>query len=263
MTAVSAATVSALVVVHNEQEQLAQCLRTLDFADEIVVVLDKCTDDSKAIAQKFNAKLVEGSWDLEGPRRNAGIDACSSQWVFEIDADERATPELADEITAFVAKNPAYTYVKIPVDNYIGTTRVKHGWGGSFGKPKYPGLFKQNTKRWGDQRVHPALTWGKNGELKDNQGPDLTHPILHYVDQDITDMMKRLNGYADKRALDLVDSGDIGTLRTNMRRFFSRFIRCYWRRKGYKEGHYGVMIALGAALFPVVVIFEGQRNLEQ
>ena len=67
---------SALVVVHNEQERLADCLEKLAFADELVVVLDKCTDASGDIARRFTDRLLEGSWDLEGPRRNAGIAFC-------------------------------------------------------------------------------------------------------------------------------------------------------------------------------------------
>ena len=89
---------SALIVVHNEDHQLQACLETLDFADEIVVVLDRCSDDSKKIASRFTDKIIEGAWPLEGPRRHAGIDACSGEWIFEVDADERATTELGEEI---------------------------------------------------------------------------------------------------------------------------------------------------------------------
>ena len=71
---------SALVVAHNEEDQLADCLEQLDFADEIVVVLDKCTDGSKEIAARFTDRLVEGSWEIEGDRRNKGIEACDGEW---------------------------------------------------------------------------------------------------------------------------------------------------------------------------------------
>ncbi|MDE0942371.1 MAG: glycosyltransferase family 2 protein, partial [Alphaproteobacteria bacterium] len=60
----TAPVLSALVVAHNEEAQLADCLATLGFADELVVVLDKCTDGSKAIAESFNARLIEGSWEI-------------------------------------------------------------------------------------------------------------------------------------------------------------------------------------------------------
>ena len=77
---------SVLVVVQNEEPQLAECLACLAFADEIVVVLDRCQDRSRDIALGFTRHLVEGAWEREGPRRHAGIDACRGNWVLEIDA---------------------------------------------------------------------------------------------------------------------------------------------------------------------------------
>ena len=69
---------SALVVAHNEERQLAACLERLAFADEIVVVLDRCDDASATIAGQFTERLIEGAWPLEGDRRNAGIEACAA-----------------------------------------------------------------------------------------------------------------------------------------------------------------------------------------
>src|SRR3546814_9424914 len=89
---------SALVVAHDEEARLADCLDALRFADEIVVVLDRCTDGSKAIAARYTDRAVEGAWPNEGERRNAGIDACTGDWSFEVDADERVPQELADRI---------------------------------------------------------------------------------------------------------------------------------------------------------------------
>ena len=63
---------SVLLIVRNEEKQLEQCLKTIKFAEEIVVVLDKCTDNSKKIAKKYKNKIYEGSWDIEGKRRNYG-----------------------------------------------------------------------------------------------------------------------------------------------------------------------------------------------
>ena len=123
---------SVLVVVHNEEAQLADCLEALDFADELVVVLDKCTDGSKAVAERFNATLVEGAWEIEGHRRNEGLDACHGAWILEVDADERANPELGVEIRAAI-DGLSDGYFLLPFDNYIGARLVRHGWGGSWG----------------------------------------------------------------------------------------------------------------------------------
>jgi glycosyltransferase involved in cell wall biosynthesis len=224
---------SALVCAHNEENQLAACLDRLDFADEIIVVLDDCTDESELIALRYTDNLVEGSWELEGPRRNAGIAACSGDWIFEVDADERVPAELAVEIRKTIEESSA-DWHEILVDNYIGTRLVRWGWGASYGKAAYPGLFRKGAKVWGNQRVHPRLEW--NGQ----KGPMLTNRLDHYVDRDISDMIKRLDAYSTARAKDLRDSGNIDSVSRNVLRFLSRFFKCYVRRKGYREGGLGI-----------------------
>jgi glycosyltransferase involved in cell wall biosynthesis len=239
------ASLSALVVVHDEEHQLADCLGCLGFADEIVVVLDRCRDRSRAIARGFTERLIDGAWELEGPRRHAGIDACRADWVLEIDADERVSPELASEIRRVVATSSAAWHL-IPVDNYVGAKLVRWGWGASFGRSAHAALFRRGAKRWGDQRIHPTLS------LSGQQGATLSAPILHYVDRDISAMWHRLDRYTSARAADLRESGDIGSYGRNLRRIVSRFCKCYIGRKGYREGPWGFLIALCAALYPIL-----------
>ena len=236
---------SALVVAHNEEARLAACLEKLTFADEIVVVLDKCTDGSRDIALSFTDRLVEGSWPLEGKRRNEGIDFCRGVWIVEIDADEIVTPELAKEIRSLADGSP-FDYHLIPVDNWVGAKLVRRGWGASFGKSAYVGLFRKGSKIWGHQRVHPQLI------LQGRQGPTLEHRLQHQVDRDFSDMIRRFDRYSTARALDLRDSGDIGSGFHNVRRVFSRFFRCYVARSGWREGGHGFLIAVFAALYPLV-----------
>lgn len=247
-TAPTSPRLTALVVVHNEEAQLADCLESVRFADELVVVLDRCTDGSKDIAERFGARLVEGGWELEGPRRNSGIEACTGDWVLEVDADERVTDRLAGEIRTTISTAP-YGHFLIPFDNYIGDRLVKYGWGASWGVSATVRLFATGpegpAKKWGDQRVHPDL------ELKGRAGK-LTQPLLHYVDANISDMLQRLDRYTSARAADLRASGEIGRFGPNVRRIFSRFWKCYVSRRGYREGAYGFLIALMAGLYPVL-----------
>jgi glycosyltransferase involved in cell wall biosynthesis len=237
---------SALISVHNEETQLAECLERLKFADEIIVLLDKCTDNSKAIAEKFADQIYEGAWALEGDRRNAGIECCNGQWVFEVDADERVPQALADEICKIV-ETTSFDWHEILVDNYIGGRLVRWGWGASFGKAAYPGLFRKGVKSWGAQRVHPSLQWSGK------KGPMLSNRLEHYVDENISDMLRRLDNYSTARAKDLRDAGETwGSTANNVRRLFSRFFKCYVSRKGYREGGYGLLIALFTGLYPLV-----------
>ncbi|MBL4691577.1 MAG: glycosyltransferase family 2 protein [Rhodospirillales bacterium] len=238
---------SAVISVHNEEAQLADCLEGLSFADEIVVLLDKCTDASGAIARRFTDRVIDGAWAIEGDRRNAGIEACRGTWIFEIDADERVSEDLGREILAVIAAT-SHDWHEILVDNHIGGKLVRWGWGASYGKAAYPGLFKKGVKVWGDKRVHPPLTWAAGA----TKGPQLRGRIRHYVDRDISDMIHRLDSYSTARARDLRQSGDIGTMANNVRRLFSRFIKCYFFRRGYREGGYGFLIALFAGLFPIL-----------
>lgn len=236
---------SVLVVAHNEAHQLAECLDNLGFADEIVIVLDRCTDGSQDIARRYTDRIVEGAWPIEGPRRHAGIAACSGDWIFEVDADERVPAGLAQEIRTVIAQaQPGYFLV--PVDNYVGGKLVRYGWGGSWGVMAAPRLFTPGAKRWGAQRIHPSL------EL---EGPKrwLKTPMRHDVDRNLRDMLDRLQRYTDARAADLRESGKpLPPLVWTLRRSASRFIKCYVFRKGYREGRWGFAIALMAALYPLI-----------
>ncbi len=239
-------TLSALVVAHNEEVQLAGCLSGLRFADEIVVLLDRCTDRSSEIASRLSDRVVEGAWTREGPRRQAGIAACRGDWIFEVDADERVSPALATEVRSIVATSSAAWHL-VPVDNFVGDRLVRWGWGAFFGKSAYAGLFRKGVKVWSDDRVlHASVT------LTGRQGPNLEARLVHHVDRNISDMLIRLDRYTTLRAQDLRDSGDIGSYGHNLRRIVSRFWKCYIGRRGYREGPYGLLIALCAALYPIL-----------
>ncbi len=236
---------SALLVIHNEEEHLESCLSCLDFADEIVIVLDKCTDRSKEIALKFTDQIIEGSWELEADRRQEGLDYCKGEWVLELDADERIPKKLAQEIVKTILTAKA-DYYYIPVLNHIGKKPVQYGWGAYFGKSSYPGLFKKENKKWVYGRFHATY------EMTGKSGGKLENFLLHYVDESISDMLHRLDRYSTIHAKDLLEKEDMGPFYPYLRRIFSRFYKCYVRRKGYKEGLYGFMIALCAGLYPLL-----------
>jgi hypothetical protein len=122
---------------------------------------------------------------------------------------------------------------------------VRHGWGASWGVSAAPRLFSKGAKRWGNQRIHPSL------ELK-GEKRFLRTPMIHHVDRGLSDMIHRLDRYTTARARDLREAGIPETLGKNVSRLFSRFWKCYVARKGYREGLWGVAIALFAALYPIL-----------
>lgn len=246
---------SVLVVARNEEARLPACLAAVSFADEIVVVLDRTTDSSRAVAEKHGAKVVEGAWTVEGDRRNEGIAACAGPWILEVDADEIVPPALAAEIRATVAASSAARHL-IPVDNYIGERLVRYGWGASFGKNAYPGLFRKGAKIWGRERVHPSL------KFEGVEGAPLQARLVHHVDRNLSETIRRLDRYTTARAADLREKGDPDPTSRYVRRFFSRFWKCYVARKGYREGGYGLVLAALAGLYPLVSHLKAKHEKE-
>lgn len=236
---------SALIVAHNEEAILDDCLKRLAFADEIVVVLDDCTDGTKDIAIAHGARTIEGSWDIEGERRMTGIDACAGPWVLEVDADEWVDEPLAQEISAVVITNIA-DFFFTPIHNYVHGRWVKHGWMAALAPDLRGSLFRKGKKTWAMDRVHPGVSFdGK-------RGPDFVNGIRHNLADDISALLRRFNRNTTNRALDLVERDDFGRTRTMVRKTFSRFWKCYVSRKGYREGGVGLLISILSALYPLV-----------
>ena len=246
---------SVLIIVNNEEKQLKACLETVKFADEIVVILDRCTDKSKLIAKKYTDKIYEGSWDIEGKRRNYGIKKCNGKWIFEIDADERVPKDLKKEII-YVVKKSKNDWHQVDVKNFFGEKIIKFGWGCYIGKSSYVGLFRKKSKIWGMQRVHPKIF------LKGKRGEKLEKKLIHFYCKSIYDLFEKLNSYSTARAKDLQDNHNDESFIRNFRRIFSRFWKCYILRKGYKEKEIGLAIAISAGLYPILSYLKYKTETE-
>ena len=246
---------SVLIIVHNEEKQLKACLETVKFADEIIIILDKCTDKSKLIAKKYTDKIYEGSWDIEGKRRNYGIKKCNGKWIFEIDADERVPKDLKKEIINVVKKSKNDWHL-VDVKNFFGEKIIRFGWGCYIGKSSYVGLFRKKSKIWGMQRVHPKIF------LKGKRGKKLEKKLIHFYCKSIYDLFEKLNSYSTARAKDLQDNHNDESFIRNFRRIFSRFWKCYILRKGYKEKEIGLAIAISAGLYPILSYLKYKTETE-
>jgi hypothetical protein len=126
---------------------------------------------------------------------------------------------LAREISAVTQSSPPGVYL-IQFDNYVGTTRVRYGWGAYIGASAAPRLFARGAKRWGRQRVHPSLDMGPRLGMLETR-------VDHLVDENISDMLARFDRYTTANARDLISSGKAQqeTLRRNIRRIPSRFYK--------------------------------------
>ncbi len=248
--------ISAVIVAHNEERKIAGCLESLEFVDEIVVVLDKCTDGTKEIVQKFTDKIVEGSWSIEGARRNVALNNATGDWILEIDADERISPELAAEILA-LRNSPPYAYIA-PIANYIGKRYVKYGWLRILCVLERQTLCYRDLKKYHEDReVHP--TCELNAEVK-----YLKNPIIHLVDEDVSDFIARFNRYTTWRANDLIARGEInGCFFKRLIDFKIRFIKSFLLKRGYKEGLLGLLIACLSGLYPIVSNLKAKEKLSR
>jgi hypothetical protein len=130
--------------------------------------------------------------------------------------------------------------------NHIGDRLVRHGWGAYNGVAAKASLFHAGAKRWGAGRVHPRI---------DLKGPRrrLSRPLDHYVYRDVSDMIRRLDRYTDLAAEDAVQEGRVPGLGHSLRRIFSRAWKSYVARRGYREGNWGIALALTSALYPILV----------
>lgn len=237
---------SALVCVQNQDAQLSQCLRKLSFCDEIVVVADRCTDRSQDIARRQGAVVIDGIFPLESQRKAAGVEACSGDWILEIDPDEQVDAALAWEIRAVLQMRPAGDWYELPIDNYVGETLVRNGWAGPLSASAEPRLYKRGLKAWEPRRAGaPTLMAGRAGGA-------LKGPIRRSLGRDTGALLDRLTRLYALHAEDIADRGQVCGLTASLRQGAGAFLRSYLLRGGWREGRLGVMVALLSAMFPVL-----------
>jgi glycosyltransferase involved in cell wall biosynthesis len=250
------ARLSALVSVHNQEAQLSACLRRLSFCDEIVVVADRCTDGSQEIARRHGAILVDGIFPLENQRKAAALEACTGQWILELDADELVDDALAWEIRAVLQMRPAADGYDIPIDNYVGGSLVRDGWTGAISAGRALRLFKPGVKTWRPRRLDDggALDGFEIGALKGAIRRDLGH--------DIGSLFERVNRLSALRAEDLADSARPGGVGGGLLAGLSQFLASFVGRRGWREGRLGFLVAMLSALYPVVSRIRASEVLE-
>ncbi|MBP0491399.1 glycosyltransferase [Pararoseomonas indoligenes] len=238
--------ISALIVARNEAERLPDLLASLEPADEIVVVLDRSTDSSLAIAWKRAHRVIEGAWATEGERRNAGLEACSGDWVLEVEPDERVPAELWPEIRR-VAETSTHAWHRLRIDNHVGDRLIRRGWVGRMGAAEKPVLSRQGAKRWRAGGRSAGAEWGGA------EGPPILVAGLHrVVDQDVSGLLRRLDRETDAEAADRLAAGRTGTLPGALAGSLRGSFGSYFRHGGWREGGWGVLLAVCAGMVPVL-----------
>src|SRR5919204_4995987 len=144
--------ISAYILAFNEAEKIADAVSSVAWADEILVIDSGSTDATAQIAEKLGARVVQIPFQGFGELRNRALEHCRHEWIFSLDADERCTPEVRDEILAIVSEPSPHDAYLVPRRNYMMGRWIRgSGWYPNYRQPQ---LFRKNAMRYDSQVVH-------------------------------------------------------------------------------------------------------------
>ena len=233
---------SVVTIAHNEERRIEDCLKsTQGWADEHIIVDDFSTDRTVELAQKYTDKIFQRKMDVEGTHRNWAYQKARNEWVLSLDADETVTDELKEEIKNVITQNDEFNAYSIPLKTYIGDYWVQYGGWYPAGKLR---LFKKSKFKYEEAGVHPRI-------ILDGRCGHLTKDIIHKGYADFYDLFSGLNRQTSLEAEKWFnEKRKIGIMKM-IWKACDRFFRTYVRKKGYKDGIIGYVIAVHSALYQV------------
>jgi len=229
-------TLSIVIVAKNEAANIAECVRSARFADEVIVMDSGSTDGTPDLARAEGAKVIVTDWPGYGPQNNRGIDQASGDWFFSLDADERISPELAAEIRSAIERGGVDGY-RVPRTSMYCGRFIKHaGW-----SPDYTWrLARRGKGRFTEHYLHAHLeVQGATGTLR--------QPIIHYSFRSMESVLEKLNRYSTASARDMTASHRRGSLGRAVLHGLWAFFRTYVLRLGFLDGRWGFMLAVSNA----------------
>jgi len=222
---------AAVVLTHNEERHIGDCLDSLAWADRRVVFDDFSTDRTVEIAQAKGAEVIQHKFENFAMQRDAALDAVRAEWILFVDADERATPALAEEARRVVAGGEPVGWW-IPRHNYIMGHRMR---GGGWSPDPQLRLLRRGKARYDpDRPVHEIV-------ILDGRAGTLENRLIHYNYDTLGQFLRKQNRYMDYEAQILHEQ------RAKLRpwTYFRQPLREFWRRfvtlQGYRDHVYGVL----------------------
>jgi len=244
--------VSVVVIAKNEEEHIAECVKSASWSDDVLVVDDFSSDRTAELAKSGGARVIQRKMDIEGRHRNVAYSQAKNDWVLSLDADERVTPELAAELAALIKtgmKDKAYT---IPIRSFIGTRWIRYAnW--------YPAakvrLFDKRSFKYEEAEVHPRV-------FIDGTCGHLAKDILHYSYKDYHEFFQSLNNQTTLEARKWFKERRKINFLKMYRKFLSRFLKAYVQKQGFRGGLLGFMVSYSAGLYQVMSYVKYREMVE-
>ena len=228
---------SVIVITKNEAFHIGRCLDSVSWADEIIVVDSGSDDRTVEICETFGALVFVNDWPGYGKQKNYALDLAKGDWILSIDADERVTPLLREEIEHVIAYPGSCVAWKIPrLSSFCGRYMRHSGWW-----PDYVvRLFARDNARFSDVIVHEqVLVEGATGTLRGH--------FLHESIENYEDLLTKMNQYTSAGASMAYQKGNKGSLRKAIGHGVWAFFRSYILRSGFLDGREGFILAVSTA----------------
>ncbi|MBS0288796.1 MAG: glycosyltransferase family 2 protein [Proteobacteria bacterium] len=228
---------TVIVITKNEAHNIVDCLKSVSFADEIIVFDSGSTDGTPELCRAYTDKvIVTPDWPGDGPQKNRALQKATGEWILCLDADERVSASLAKELQSSI-KNTTDTAFDIPYQStYCGKTIRFGDWRGE----SHIRLFMRGKAQFTEDIVHCHLqVQGNIGKLKN---PIIHHPFLH-----LHAMIYKMNDYSSQSAKALRARGKKASLYTALSHSFWSFLRGYILKFGFLDGREGLLLAISNA----------------
>ncbi len=232
--------ISACIITLNEADRIADCIKSLDFCDEVLVVDSHSVDKTREIAIECGARVIERDWPGCIKQREYSIAEAKHDWVLCMDADERVSPELREEIMRLRdAGFPGFQGWKLlRVSFYMGRW-IRHGtW--------YPDyvmrLFDRRVAQVKGNEPHDRIEVdGKTSKLKSE--------LMHYPYRSLAEHLQRMDKYTTVMAHTLNSQGKKASLFNVVINPWTRFVKYYFLRAGFLDGWRGLVMAYLASQY--------------
>ena len=224
---------SVTVIALNQEAHIVHCLKSVSFADEIVLVDSGSQDRTLELARGFTPRIFTIPWQGFAGTKNFALEQAQMEWVLSLDTDERVPPALKEEILAVVRADGPLAGYRVPRKNYVGGRWVRHlGW-----YPDYTlRLFRRSQGRFRDREVHEEV------EVEGAVGT-LTNPLEHYSYHDLKEYAARQDRYARLAAREMAGRGRGPMPGELLWRPFLTFLKLFLWKKGFLEGSLGLSLA--------------------